>query len=314
MSVCLRHPLLVSALALWPCALDVVENGADVRVAQHVCEAGHVALVSAADHGGGAFPNDAEQDIVRMVPGVAAGVVGWRRQPAGRKRRAPARLALQFRAVAGGALIRIDLASLRDDVRRRHGGGCGTGITPASKDREDHTSDDQTDHDSISESFFQDVYRRSLRNNIRVWSRPRCASGEAPATIDILVSNAYLCSMLERVVTMLAILAITVVTTVTSAHATRMSMNSGVDHAMHVADMMHSPVISGFDCDAGEHCGSADAEMCEFVCAGLSAFLTSAGEEAGHAYGAASHDVPSAAIHVSRAPGLNERPPKLRLL
>lgn len=148
-------PSLVSALALWPCALDVVENGADVRVAQHVCEAGHVALVSAADHGGGAFPNDAEQDIVRMVPGVAAGVVGWRRQPAGRKRRAPARLALQFRAVAGGALIRIDLASLRDDVRRRHGGGCGTGITPASKDREDHTSDDQTDHDSISESFFK---------------------------------------------------------------------------------------------------------------------------------------------------------------
>ena len=132
--------------------------------------------------------------------------------------------------------------------------------------------------------------------------------------MDILVSNAYLCSMLERVVTMLAILAITVVTTVTSAHATRMSMNSGVDHAMHVADMMHSPVLSGFDCDAGEHCGSADAEMCEFVCAGLSAFLTSAGEEAGHAYGAASHDVPSAAIHVSRAPGLNERPPKLRLL
>ena len=40
------------------------------------------------------------------------GVVGWRRQPAGRKRRAPARLALRdFRAVAGGALIRIDLAS-----------------------------------------------------------------------------------------------------------------------------------------------------------------------------------------------------------
>lgn len=132
--------------------------------------------------------------------------------------------------------------------------------------------------------------------------------------MDILVSNAYLCSMLERVVTMLAILAITVVTTVTSAHATRMSMNSGVDHSMHVADMTHSPVISGLGCDAGEHCGSADAEMCEFVCAGLSAFLTSAGGEAEDAHGTTSHDVPSEAIHVSRAPGLNERPPKLRLL
>lgn len=120
--------------------------------------------------------------------------------------------------------------------------------------------------------------------------------------------------MFARVVAMLAILVVTVVTTVTSAHATRMSMNSGVDHSMHVADMMHSPVIAGPDCDAGEHCGSADAEMCEFVCAALSPFLTSAGGEAGDAHGTASHDVPSEAIHVSRAPGLNERPSKLRLL
>jgi hypothetical protein len=93
-----------------------------------------------------------------------------------------------------------------------------------------------------------------------------------------------------------------------------MSMNSGVDHAMHVADMMHAPVIADLSCDAGEHCGSADAEMCEFVCAGLSAFLTSAGGEARDAHGTASHDARSEAIHVSRAPGLNERPPKLRLL
>jgi hypothetical protein len=132
--------------------------------------------------------------------------------------------------------------------------------------------------------------------------------------MDILVSNAYLCTMLARVITMLAILAISVVTTVTSAHATRMSMNSGVDHAMHVADMMHPQVIGDLDRDAGGHCGSADAAMCEFVCAGLSAFLTSAGGEAGHVHAAANHAFPSEAIHVSRAPGLNERPPKLRLL
>lgn len=132
--------------------------------------------------------------------------------------------------------------------------------------------------------------------------------------MDILVSNAYLWNMIARVITMLAIFAITVVTTVTSAHAARMSMNSGVDHAMHVADMMHAPVIADLGCDAGRHCGSTDAEMCEFVCAGLSGFLTSAGGEAGHAHGISSHDFPSDAIHVSRAPGLNERPPKLRLL
>lgn len=132
--------------------------------------------------------------------------------------------------------------------------------------------------------------------------------------MDILVSDTYLSSMFARLVTMLAILAITVVTTVSSAHATPMSMNSGADHAMHVADMMHAPVIADLGCDAGEHCRSADTEMCEFVCAGLAPFLTSAGGEAGHAHGTVSHDVPSEAIHVSRAPGLNERPPKLRLL
>ncbi|MDP2739719.1 MAG: hypothetical protein Q8O82_13725 [Pseudorhodobacter sp.] len=132
--------------------------------------------------------------------------------------------------------------------------------------------------------------------------------------MDIFVSNAYLCSMIARLVTMLAILAITVVTTVASAHAARMSMSSGADHATHVADIMHSPVIAERACDAGQHCGSADAGMCEIMCTGLSANLTSPGEQAWHAHGPASHDFSSDAIHVSRAPGLNERPPKLRLL
>ncbi|WP_232823123.1 hypothetical protein [Oceanibium sediminis] len=127
------------------------------------------------------------------------------------------------------------------------------------------------------------------------------------------MSNAYLSSMIARLVTTLAILAITVVTTVSSAHAAHMSMNSGADHTIHIADMMHAPVIADLGCDSGEHCGSADAEICEFVCAGISSFLTSAGGQAGHAYGTARHDERSEAIHVSRAPGLNERPPKHRL-
>lgn len=132
--------------------------------------------------------------------------------------------------------------------------------------------------------------------------------------MDILVRSAYLCRMIARLVTLLAILAITVATTVTSAHAARMSMSSSPDHATHVGGMMHSPDVAQLACDGDRHCGSADAEMCEFVCAGLSAFLTSPGGEAGHAHGPASHDFPSKAIHVSRAPGLNERPPRLRLL
>lgn len=132
--------------------------------------------------------------------------------------------------------------------------------------------------------------------------------------MDILASSAYPCSMIARLVTMLAILAITVVTTVASAHAARMSMGSSADHATHVGEMMHSPDIAERACDDGRHCGSADAGMCEFVCAGLSAFLTSPAAQLEHACGPASHDFPSEASHVSRAPGLNERPPKLRLL
>jgi len=132
--------------------------------------------------------------------------------------------------------------------------------------------------------------------------------------MDILVSSAYLCGMITRLVTMLAILAITVVTTVASAHASRMSMSADPDHATHLSEMMHSPDSVELACDGKKHCGSADAGMCEFVCAGLSAFLTSPGGEAGHVHGPASHDFPTEAIHVSRAPGLNERPPKLRLL
>jgi hypothetical protein len=132
--------------------------------------------------------------------------------------------------------------------------------------------------------------------------------------MDILVSNAYLGSMIARLVSMIAILAITVVTTVASVHSARMSQNSGADHAMHVVDMTHAPAIADRGCDATEPCGSADTGLCAFICAGLSAYLTSPGGEAGPVHGAASHDIPSEKIRLSRAPGLNERPPKLRLL
>lgn len=132
--------------------------------------------------------------------------------------------------------------------------------------------------------------------------------------MDILVLGAYLCSMIARLVTLLAILATTLVTTGIPAHAARMSMSSSPDHAAHVGDMMNSPDIAELACDGDRHCGSADAEICEFVCAGLSAFLTSPGGEGGHACSSAKHDFPFEASDVGGAPDLNERPPKSRLL
>lgn len=131
--------------------------------------------------------------------------------------------------------------------------------------------------------------------------------------MDILVSNAYLGSMFARVLSILAVLAIAVVTTISAAHAARMDGIQG-DHALHAGAMMHASGDAHPSCDGGQHCGSADAAVCEFVCAGLSVFLTTPDLEAGDAFGPASHDPSSETVHVSHAPGLNERPPKLRLL
>ena len=132
--------------------------------------------------------------------------------------------------------------------------------------------------------------------------------------MDILVSSTYLICMMSRLITMLAMLAIIVVTTVTSAHAARMSMSSVSDHPTHVGETMQAPHYSEPSCDGERHCGSADAEICEFVCAGLSAFLSSPGGEAGYHFESTIHDSRSEPSHVSRSPGLNEHPPKLRLL
>ena len=130
--------------------------------------------------------------------------------------------------------------------------------------------------------------------------------------MDIPVTSAYLSRMFSRFITMIAVLAIAVITTVTSAHAAGLSAEP--DHSVHVGEMMQVATGSENPCDGDQHCGSGDAEACEVLCAGLSVFLTSPGEGSGSDYAPASHDLPSGAVLASRAPGLNERPPKLRLL
>ncbi|PKP84706.1 MAG: hypothetical protein CVT80_06665 [Alphaproteobacteria bacterium HGW-Alphaproteobacteria-2] len=130
--------------------------------------------------------------------------------------------------------------------------------------------------------------------------------------MDNPVSDAYLYLMFARVVALLFILAIAGGTTATSAHAARMS--PGPDHAVHLGEPLHATKDGEHSCADQHHCGAADAEMCEFVCAGLAVFLTSPGREAGHEDGPSRHYVPSEEIQASRAPGLNERPPKHRLL
>lgn len=111
---------------------------------------------------------------------------------------------------------------------------------------------------------------------------------------------------------MLAVLAIAVMTTVTSAHAARLSAEP--DHSVHVGEMMQVAAGGEHSCDGEQHCGSIDTGSCELLCAGLSVFLTSPSDSSGSDYAPASHDLPTGAVLAGRAPGLNERPPKHRLL
>lgn len=130
--------------------------------------------------------------------------------------------------------------------------------------------------------------------------------------MDIPVTSAYLSGMFARLVTMLAVLAIAVMTTVTSAHAAGLSTEP--DHAAHVSEMMQVATGSDHSCDGDQHCGSMDAGSCELLCAGLSVFLTFPREDSASDSAPAGHDLPTAETVASRAPGLNERPPKLHLL
>ena len=130
--------------------------------------------------------------------------------------------------------------------------------------------------------------------------------------MDIPGTSAYLSGMFSRLVTMLAVLAIAVMTTGTSAHAARLSEEP--DHSVHVGEMMQVAAGSEHSCDGEQHCGSIDTGSCELLCAGLSVFLTSPSDSSGSDYAPASHDLPTGAVLAGRAPGLNERPPKLRLL
>ena len=120
--------------------------------------------------------------------------------------------------------------------------------------------------------------------------------------------------MFARLVILLAMLALTVVTTAASAHAARMGMEPGAHHAAHVVQMTHAPDMTHMACDPDHLPGAGNGEGCDFVCAGLLAFLAVPGGDAVQDHGPADHDVASEAIHTGHAPGLGERPPRSRLL
>jgi hypothetical protein len=118
--------------------------------------------------------------------------------------------------------------------------------------------------------------------------------------------------MIARFVAMVAVLAFAVVSAATVAHAAH--MGAVADHAVHVNEMAMINADNGPSCGGEHHCGSADAQMCAFVCAGLSGVLPLERGDAGLTHVADEHDPAFRTSGRGRTPGLNERPPKLRLL
>lgn len=123
--------------------------------------------------------------------------------------------------------------------------------------------------------------------------------------------EAYIGIMFSRIVTIIAMLALAVVTTVTSAHASRMS--GGANGAVRAIEMMQAHGNT-LHCVETDSCNSADAEICAFVCAGLSVYLLVPIADAGRNAAPDSHDLSYGAALMSRIPRLSERPPKHRLL
>lgn len=118
--------------------------------------------------------------------------------------------------------------------------------------------------------------------------------------------------MYGRLVSLLAVLAMIVVTMMAPVHGARVGALS--DHSGHSVAMAHAADDGGMSCADPQDCAASDARTCASVCAGLAVVLTLPAAQLGQAVIRPRHALPAAAIRNSRAPALQDRPPKPRLL
>jgi hypothetical protein len=121
----------------------------------------------------------------------------------------------------------------------------------------------------------------------------------------------YIFSMVSRLVIVLTVLALAVFSMATSAHAARMGVMH--DHAMHHGEMMQANDAGRASC-IEYHCGSAEAGICDAVCTAPNVALPLQDNPTARGYVPSPFEISNRVFPPSRAPGLNERPPKLRLL
>ena len=130
--------------------------------------------------------------------------------------------------------------------------------------------------------------------------------------MDSQATGRYVLVMFARAITLLAVLAVVLSTTVAPSHAA--SMSAEANHAFHAEMMIHMEAGDAHGCAGEAACGEADAGLCVFVCAGLTAFAPVPVAEAARSADPSRHHFPTETSVESRSPELNERPPKPRLL
>ena len=100
-----------------PLALDVGQDRPNLSIVELIPETQHVALISPTDYSSRAQLGDLEQQLISVVPGVAAGVVrrGWKETVVITS--APIGLPFKIGAVAGGAMLLVKDFPLCDQLR-----------------------------------------------------------------------------------------------------------------------------------------------------------------------------------------------------
>ena len=102
---------------IWPAAFYIGDNGPDLARVEDCFEARHIAFDVPGRKGAAAEGDIIEQLAVRMLPGMAAGVLRWSRKSAVGQLIFPARLAFQVQPMARGAVDFIERLALGNQSR-----------------------------------------------------------------------------------------------------------------------------------------------------------------------------------------------------
>ncbi|WP_154722876.1 hypothetical protein [Ciceribacter sp. T2.26MG-112.2] len=118
--------------------------------------------------------------------------------------------------------------------------------------------------------------------------------------------------MIGRYLAVFVVVALAAVSMANAMHMVR--MNSTTDHGvqMHVAAI--GVEYDAQSCEMEQKCASESAAMCAVVCTGLLNFVIPERGGAGIFYARAVYGPTIISAILSRNPGVNRRPPKLRLL